>query len=176
MAKQRAEKQRALTLTLFAVYMLILIWMVLFKLQFSVPVIEEERTFNLIPLQGSYGDNGLFRFGEVRNNILAFIPLGIYLCMLKRNWLFMKKTLSVFLLSMSFEVTQFVFAIGIGDITDVLSNTLGGIAGMGIYSLLFLFMKNKTDKAVNTLAAVCTILVILLVVILLANHRWVRFR
>lgn len=176
MADAKPEKQNMLTLVLFAVYLLALAWLILFKLQFSIPVVVEGHVFNLIPLQGSFDSDGVIRFSEIRNNILAFIPFGIYICMLKGNWSFAKKVLAALVLTMAFEIAQFIFAIGRADITDVLSNTLGGIIGIGIYALLFKLMKGKTNKILNVPAAVITLLAIVLVVLLLVNHRWVRIK
>lgn len=161
---------------LFAVYLLALVWLILFKLQFSIAVMDEGRVVNLIPLLGSFDDNGVIRFSEIRVNILAFIPLGIYICMLKSKWSFAKKVLATVVLTLAFEITQFIFAIGRADITDVLSNTLGGIIGIGSYALLSKVLKGKTNKVLNVLAAVLTALAILFVVFLLVNHRWVRIK
>jgi len=88
---------------------------------------DEGRVVNLIPLLGFFDDNGVIHFGEIRNNILAFIPLGIYIWMLKSKWSFAKKVLATVVLTLAFEITQFIFVIGRADITDVLSNTLGVI-------------------------------------------------
>ncbi|WP_243454506.1 VanZ family protein [Desulfosporosinus fructosivorans] len=86
MENLKSEKRNTLTLVLFVIYLLALTWLILFKLQFSIPVIKEGRIINLIPLLGSYGDNDVIRFAEIRVNILAFVPLGIYICMLKAEW------------------------------------------------------------------------------------------
>jgi len=172
----KSEKRNTPTLVLFAVYLLALTWLILFKLQFSIPNMNVGRIINLIPLLGSFDNNGVIRFSEIRVNILAFIPLGIYISMLKVKWPFAKKVLVTVVLTLVFEITQFIFAIGRADITDVLSNTLGGIIGIGIYALLFKLMKGKTNKVLNVLAAVLTALAILFVVLLLVNHRWVRIK
>ncbi|MEN6314779.1 MAG: hypothetical protein ABFD25_11070 [Clostridiaceae bacterium] len=71
---------------------------------------------------------------------------------------------------------QFIFAIGRADITDVLSNTLGGIIGIGIYALLSKVLNGRANKVINVLAAVFTILALLLVALLLVSHRWVRIK
>lgn len=157
---------------LFAVYLLALVWLILFKLQFSIAVMDG-RVVNLIPLLGSFDNNGVLRFSEIRNNILVFIPLGIYIGMLKSKWSFAKKVLATVVLTLAFEITQFIFAIGRADITDVLSNTLGGVIGIGIYALLFKLMKGRTNKVLNILATVLTALIILFVALLLVNQRWV---
>lgn len=83
MADQKSEKRITFTFVLLAVYLLALIWLILFKLQLSLPHMDEGRIINLIPLRGSFGDAGATRFSEIRVNILAFIPLGIYISMLK---------------------------------------------------------------------------------------------
>ncbi|WP_243454505.1 VanZ family protein [Desulfosporosinus fructosivorans] len=87
-----------------------------------------------------------------------------------------KKVLAIVGLTSAFEIIQFIFAIGRADITDVLSNTLGGIIGIGMYALLFKVLKGRTNKVINVLAAVFTILALLLVALLLISHRWVRIK
>ncbi|MDD4239069.1 MAG: hypothetical protein PHT62_11035 [Desulfotomaculaceae bacterium] len=69
--------------------------MILFKLQFSIAVMDGGRIINLVPLLGSFDNNGVIRFSEIRVNILAFIPLGIYICMLKAPWSFVKEILTI---------------------------------------------------------------------------------
>jgi len=137
---------------------------------------NEGRIINLIPLLGSFDDNGVIRFSEIRVNILAFIPLGIYICMLKAPWSFVKKVLTIIGLTFIFEIIQFIFVIGRADITDVLNNTLGGIIGIGIFALLSKVLKGRTIKVINVLAAVFTILALLLVAFLWVSHRWVRIK
>lgn len=176
MADIKSEKQNRLTLVLFIIYLLALTWLILFKLQFSIAVLDEGRLINLIPLLGSFDDSGVIRFSEIGNNIFAFIPLGIYSCMLKRKWSFVKKVLAIVVLTLAFEITQFIFIIGRADITDVLSNTLGGVIGIGIYALAFKFMTGKTNKVITVIAAVLTIFAVCLVALLLVNNRWVRIK
>ena len=170
------KKQYTLTVALFAVYLLALAWLVLFKLQFSVPVLEEGRVLNMIPFRGLFGPGGRYLFGEIRNNVIAFVPLGVYLCMLKGKWSFAEKTLAAGALSLAFELTQFVFVMGRADITDVIANTLGGVIGCGIYAVLRKLLKEKTYTVLNILAAACTIFVAALVIILMLSNRWIRIQ
>jgi glycopeptide antibiotics resistance protein len=137
---------------------------------------SEKRIINLIPLMGSFTENGTIRFSEIRVNILAFIPMGIYLCVLNAPRSFVKKILMIFGLTFFFEIIQFIFAIGRTDITDVLSNTLGGLIGISIYALLYKILKSKANKVISVLAAVFTIFALLLVALLLIGHRWVIIR
>ncbi|MNC60760.1 VanZ like family protein [compost metagenome] len=73
----------------------------------------------------------------------------------------MKKALTVSGLSLSFEVIQFIFAMGRTDVTDILNNTLGGIIGIGISAILFKIFKSRTVKIVNMLALALTVYVVL---------------
>lgn len=158
----KSEKQNTLTIVLLVVYILLLTGIIIFKLPFySEKLSDGIRVINLIPFQGSFDENGAMILREIIYNILLFIPLGIYICMLKSQWPFIKKVLPVIGLSLTFEVIQFIFAIGRSDITDVLGNTLGGIIGIGIYALLFKIFKSRTVKAVNILALAVTVCVVL---------------
>ena len=77
------NRQRNLTRILFAVYFLILVWILLFKMSFSIDELYKNRSINLIPFMGSVIVNGRIYINEIIDNILVFIPLGIYICMLK---------------------------------------------------------------------------------------------
>lgn len=65
---------------------------------------------------------------------------------------------------------QYILAIGASDITDIIGNTLGGIAGIVCYILLEKIFKNKCITIINTLGLAIEILVVvMLAVLLLAN-------
>lgn len=170
------KKRNVLTLVLFIIYLLALTWLILFKLQFTPPVLEEGRVINFIPFLGSFREDGAILFSEIRVNILAFIPFGIYICMLKTEWSFVKKLLSIVVLTLTYEITQFIFAIGRVDITDVLTNTLGGVIGIYAYVLLFRLLKGRTNQVINIVATAFTILTFSLVTLLLLNDRWIMIR
>ena len=164
------NKQYNLTRILFAVYTLILAWILLFKMSFSIDELYKNRNINIIPFMGSVIVNGKIDTSEIINNIIVFIPVGIYVCMLKNDWSILKKISVGFFISLGIEVLQFVLAIGATDITDLIGNTLGGIIGIGVFYLFSKVFKNKTNKIINILASIATILLIALISILvLAN-------
>jgi glycopeptide antibiotics resistance protein len=160
----KAKRNNTLTLVLFIVYILTLIWIILFKLHFSFAEIDRVSIINLIPFQGltAIGANEIY-------NIVFFIPFGIYICMLKNKWSFIIKVIIIFCLSLSFEIVQFIFAIGRSDITDLLCNTLGGITGIGIYALSFKILKNKTNKVLNIVFLVLTVCILLFFALLVTH-------
>lgn len=154
---------KKLTFILFLIYFLALNWLVLFKLHFSFDQIDKVRVINLIPLNNSV-------FSEVYNNIRIFVPFGIFICMLKSKWSMMKKVLSTFGLTLSFEMIQFVLAIGRSDITDILANTLGGTIGIGIYYLLFWILKHRTNVFINLCALVLTSCALFFIIFIFNRH------
>lgn len=155
-----SKKQNKLTVVLFATYMLLLIGVIIFKLPFYSPKLADGiQVINLIPFQGSYDESGVLLLREIIYNIIIYMPLGIYICMLKGEWPSIKKVLSIIGLSLVFEAIQFIFAMGRSDITDVLGNTLGGIIGIAAYMLLYKILGDRAYKIVNILALVVTICV-----------------
>lgn len=164
------KKQRYLTMILFTVYFLILIWIILFKMSFSFGELYSNRSINLIPFSSSVIVNGKIYINEIVNNILIFVPVGIYTCMLNPKWSLIKKIAVSFFISSTIEVLQFVFAMGATDITDLIGNTLGGIIGIGIFYLFIKIFKNKTINILNILAFIATVgLVSLLLILILSN-------
>jgi len=158
----KTEKQNTLTIILFIVYVLLLTGIILFKLPFySAEISDGIRVINLTPFQGSFDENGVIVWREIIQNILIFAPLGVYISMLKSKWSFMQKVLPIIGLTFAFEGIQFIFAMGRTDVTDILSNTLGGMIGIGIYALLFKSFQNRTVKIVNVLALAVTVCVVL---------------
>ena len=164
------NRQHNLTRILFAVYFLILVWILLFKMSFSLDELYKNRSINIIPFIGSVLVNGRIYINEIINNILVFIPVGIYICMLKEDWSILRKISVGFFISLGIEVLQFILAIGATDITDLIGNTLGGIIGIGVFYLFSKLFKNKTNKIINTLALIATILLVSMIsILLLAN-------
>jgi len=154
---------KKLTFVLFIIYLVALNWLVLFKLHYSFDQIDRVRVINMIPLNN-------YVFSEVYNNIRIFVPLGIYICIFKSKWSFLKKLLSIFGLTLAFETIQFVLAIGRSDITDILANTLGGAIGIGVYELLFKILKHRTNKFINLFAGVLTLCALYFIIFIFNRH------
>lgn len=168
----KKEKTSFLVPLLFAIYMVLLVWIIVFKLQFSISELDTFRSINLIPF---YYDNEVgvrFHLTEVLENIAIFAPLGIYLCMLKHEPRFFIKMMFILGTSLALEVLQYIFAIGRSDITDLLTNTCGGILGIVIYLVLakLLRSRNRANKVIIVIASIVTVLVTGgLAVLLIAN-------
>jgi len=157
---------------LFALYCLILVWLVLFKFTFSftdIPWFAGPRRVNFIPFYYDT-DVGGFHLREVLMNAVIFIPFGIFLKMFDLPA--GKIVLSGFLFSFSMELLQFVLAIGAGDVTDLITNTAGTAAGVCIYLLMRKIFADKarTDRIIQVTAAAFLVLFSVLALLLfLAN-------
>ena len=74
-------------------------------------------------------------------------------------------------LSLFFEVTQYIFAIGASDITDVIDNTLGAVIGILLYLGMKKIWKEKTGKIITILGAVLEVLFLALLFFTFAANR-----
>lgn len=124
----QSTKQKRVSYAVFSVYFILLIWLVLFKFATSLSALPSMRSINLIPFY--YGQETNAHLKEVFYNIIVFVPLGVYLQIFKAEWKPATKYLVVIGVSFLFEVAQFIFAIGASDVTDLIGNTFGGIAGI----------------------------------------------
>ncbi|HBH1636101.1 TPA: glycopeptide resistance protein VanZ1 [Clostridioides difficile] len=157
------SRKHNITKGLFIVYIIILTWIILFKLQFDISSLETMnlRSINLVPFAGSLIINNRVDISEIILNVVIFVPFGIYVCMLKEEWSFIKKVIPIFITSLAFETLEYIFALGASDITDLIGNTLGGIIGIAVFMLLSKIFKNNTIKIINVLALIVTIIVVL---------------
>lgn len=167
------KRQKQITLTLLTVYLIILSWIILFKLTFSfedLKYLYRPRSINLIPFGQSVFVNGKLYLSEIINNLIVFIPIGVYVELLLPDWSFFKKACIPFGISFAYEIIQLTFAIGATDMTDLITNTSGGIIGIFICLVLRKLLKDKVNKFVNIVASMCTIILIILVATLIITN------
>ncbi|MED1471957.1 glycopeptide resistance protein VanZ-A [Bacillus salipaludis] len=128
---------------LLALYLVILIWLVLFKLQYNILSVFDyhHRSVNLIPFAAPSIVNG--SFSEMVENVIIFIPFGLLLNVNFKRVGFLPKFTLILVLSLTFEFIQFIFAIGATDITDVITNAVGGFLGLNLYGLSNKYIHNK---------------------------------
>lgn len=171
-------KANRLTAVLFFVYLLLLCWILLFKLGVPFANMGGKRHVNLTPFGAPLMLNGKADFGEVVLNVMIFVPLGVYAGMLFRTWHLGKKLFLFFLLSFTCEALQYIFKIGASDITDIITNTSGGLIGLLIFSGVEKAFtdSSKAQRFVNIVATAVTILVVLLLALLKLNMLPVRYQ
>lgn len=133
----RAEDRRSLARLFisasFAMYLGLLIWLVLFKLQMPYVGEPAERAIKLVPFIAT-ADAGSNAPYELFANLVIFVPCGFLLGLLVPRWPWFAAavvtTFALAAISLGLEVGQYVLAVGKSDVTDVLVNTAGGLIGL----------------------------------------------
>ena len=72
-------KSKKITLALMLFYLLALIWVIVFKMEFSIKDFPQIRNINLIPFSQPAIVNGKADISEIILNVLAFIPYGLFI-------------------------------------------------------------------------------------------------
>lgn len=166
----KSKKQKNFSIIVFGIYLVLLIWLILFKFSININELGHIRNINLIPFQDSMVINGHLEIREIIYNVLVFVPLGVYISIFNQKWSFTKKIIPCFCLSFFFETAQFVFAIGASDITDLIGNTLGGIIGIVLYGLFVKIFKKKHITVINVLGAIIEFFAVLILGVLLISN------
>lgn len=162
------NKEKIITHIVFGVYILLLIWLVLFKFATSVEEIPCLRGINLVPFH--YEQETAVHVREVLYNVLVFVPAGFYFsAMFAKKHIFLG-TAATAGLSLLFEITQWVFSIGASDITDLITNTVGGFCGMLLFWIMGKITFKYRMKIINALGIVIEIFGGALLMILLISN------
>ncbi len=124
---------------------------------------EYIRDINLIPFRtiSSYlvGFNPIIAGTNLLGNIILFVPLGLYLSIFAKNKKMWKSLLTVFFISLSVELLQFIFGLGTADIDDILLNSLGGLLGMLVYKGLYTLLKDE-EKVHTAIVILCIVFIL----------------
>lgn len=126
---------------------------------------EFSRTLNLIPFSEVL--NGNFDKLDIVGNIILFVPLGIYINILIKDTKISKSIFIIAMISFVFEFSQYIFGIGASDITDIITNTTGGIIGIGIYMLIKKIFSDNIK--VKNFVTICSTLVMLPVAVIVVG-------
>jgi glycopeptide antibiotics resistance protein len=155
-------KTKLLSKITLGIYVLFLLWLVLFKFSsnpISVLSNYQTRSLNLIPFAGTTQAN----FYQIIYNFIFFIPLGLLLSVNLKRTDFWRKLVYICAFSIAIEITQYIFAIGRTDITDVITNTLGGLIGLSLYETVTKRIESeKLDQFVTVIGTVLLIIFLLL--------------
>lgn len=122
---------RAVAVAVFGAYLVLLVWLVLFKLHAPYIDLDAPRTLKLTPFLATdlYGASA---GREVLGNVLVFIPFGAGLALLAKRtspWLLIAL---VVLSSAALESAQYALGVGVADVTDVITNGMGGALGVAV--------------------------------------------
>ena len=134
--KSIREGGHDLLVVLFVVYLVLLAWAVVWKL--DTPYVGAAallpRPIKLIPFVPSAAAGGSAPL-EVVANVLLFVPFGLYLWLVAPTWHWWKWTGVLVVASLILETTQHLLSTGTFDTTDIIVNTAGGLVGIGLLTL-----------------------------------------
>ena len=153
---------------LFGFYLVLLVWLVLWKLQ--MPYVGEGalRHIKLVPFAPT-AEDGASEPLEVIANIVLFVPFGLYLGLIAPSWPWWKLAGVVAGTSLLLEVTQWVLSVGSCDITYIDVNTAGGLAGFGLLALSRRRLHERSGTVMTRVCAIGTVLFVVAVAIFLAS-------
>jgi glycopeptide antibiotics resistance protein len=87
---------------------------------------------SIVPLLSGRG-NQLIAMVNLFGNIIPFMPIGILAPLVVRSSSWQKALALGVVTGLTFEVMEVVFRVGIFDVDDVILNSLGVIAGYGVF-------------------------------------------
>lgn len=167
-------KSKKVTTLLLIFYLAALTWIIVFKMAFSAEQLPRLRSVNLIPFGESVIVNGKPAFGEIIQNMLAFVPYGVLLHVLCNKKPLLQQFLPIFCTSLLFEVIQYLFSVGASDITDIIMNSAGGLLGLGIATGLERLSEKHWVQIVNVLSLIgAVVLGTLVVILIVVNQMWI---
>lgn len=149
----------SLSRLLLAAYWATLTWLILFKFSVHIGAVldDRRRSLNLVPFSAASGTSG-----QIVDNVLVFIPLGVLLAANAKRLGYWRNVLVILAFSLTMEVTQYLFAIGASDITDVITNTAGGLIGLTAYAVLSrLLGQQLLDRSILAVGAVLLVVFLL---------------
>lgn len=165
-SSSRAPVRRPLLVALFVVYLVLLVWVVLWKLE--VPWVGDDRVVKLVPFVAT-PDAGASSNVEVAANLALFLPFGVYLGLLRPAWPWWLAGGAVGAASAVLEGAQFVLAVGRTDVTDVVANTAGGLAGLVVLGLVHRSLPGRATRVLTTACSLGTVVVLACVALYLAS-------
>lgn len=144
MKDQRRDAIHFFCWCLFAAYLAALVYFLFFAEATGRRFSERTYQYNLIPL------HEILRFITYRRklgftavalnlagNILAFVPVGLFLPLLVRRMRSFGKTMLIgFELSLFVEIVQLFSKVGSFDVDDMILNTFGACVGYGLFWLI----------------------------------------
>ena len=152
---------------LFVVYLVLLAWIVLWKLDIPWVGGGAQRQIKLVPFVRT-ADAGPTAPFDLIANIALFVPFGLYLGLLAPSWRWWKVTGALVASSVVLEVVQYVLAVGRSDITDVIVNAAGGLVGFGLLAVARHRYQARTAVVMTRVCLIGTVLAVVAIAVFVA--------
>lgn len=143
MKKKHRILHHVLLYSVFVLYIVMLV-AILFRSQLDTRTIKFVPFGTILDFLSREKVSYFFIITNLLGNVVLFVPLGIYFALFSHGKQEKRNIFLVFLMSLLAEIIQVTFKWGVGDIDDVILNTLGGY--LGVVSYRFLLAKGEEDK------------------------------
>ncbi|MBW9110038.1 VanZ family protein [Microbacterium ureisolvens] len=158
-------RDRVVLIVAFAVYLVLLTWVVLWKLE--MPWIGDAaglaRPLKLVPFVPS-GDAGASSPAEMVINLALFVPFGLFVGALAPGWSWWKAGVVALGASLLLEMAQHVISTGSFDTTDLIVNTVGALVGWVIFLAVHRRAGDRTPMVMTRICAIACALALAAVV------------
>ncbi|WP_181028512.1 VanZ family protein [Pseudoclavibacter sp. RFBA6] len=129
--RRPSRAPRFLVAVLFLAYLVLLTWLIVWKLEAPFVGWGEMRALKLVPFVASEGYAASLPL-EVLANVAVFIPFGLCTGYLWRRAPGPKTFFAAGFASLAMETTQFALAVGSFDTSDIIANTVGALIGAAV--------------------------------------------
>ncbi|NII69343.1 VanZ family protein [Microbacterium ulmi] len=157
-----ARRRRAIVILAFAIYLALLAWVVLWKLE--VPWIGDAaglaRPLKLVPFVPS-GDADANAPAEMVINLVLFVPFGLFVGTLAPAWSWWRAGMAALGASLVLETVQHLISTGSFDTTDLIVNTAGALIGWVVFVAV---RRAAGERTPRIMARVCVIVAALALV------------
>lgn len=135
---------------IFIIYLIVLVYFLFFSEGLGRGNLSNNIGYNLKPFneikrymsnKSQIGD--FISNLNIYGNVLLFIPYGIILPFIKRKRKVLGVIFSTMMFSITIELLQYIFKVGVFDIDDIILNTLGGFVGYIVYKIFRLCYNRK---------------------------------
>lgn len=165
-ASHPSRRSRILVIVAFAVYLALLAWVVLWKLE--VPWIGDaaglDRPIKWVPFVPS-GDAGASKPAEMLINLVLFVPFGLFAGALAPAWTWWKAAVAALAASLVLETVQHLISTGSFDTTDLIVNTAGALIGWAVFVLV---RRRSGERSSIVMTRICVIVSALTLVAVVA--------
>ncbi|MDR3215596.1 MAG: VanZ family protein [Bacilli bacterium] len=141
---------------IFSSYLIISLYLLFFKNKIYI----DSSTMDLIPLFFYHANS--FEYTMMIGNILMFVPFG---CLYQRFNLKIS-FFFIILLGLVIEGTQYIFKVGVFDLSDILLYTIGFYLGY-LYFIIFKHHSLKYENLSYDIRLIITLMAILLIIALI---------
>lgn len=144
------KKKRIILVVGMIMLTALIIWLKLFHLDLSFSLRKQAvEDVNFIPFIALFRRPQHYVWLKYVINVLVYIPFGVCASVLLKKWY---KVLGLcVIISVLMEMIQFLFSLGVADITSVILNAFGGLIGF--------ILGKRFEKCNDFAAAIITIVI-----------------